>query len=254
MGTCQTLDLVSTPTTSSSTCWKKFRRLGSQPQQNWWKSTVSLILGRPFKLIFRWRSSTTRSATGWTWQKGNTTVISVERPTHGRLHLTSILRSSTRCIICAKQTQWQIMVQDGEGDGDMSRKGTSVIHYDQQFREEVVAFAKTTSRKEAKERYKDFFHAIPPSITCNRFDLSESTIRMWLRKADGLDYRGPSYNRAHADRIRFQGTLQVPPKVSCFTSIPAFFPLGHCPHSWLRIQEFLVDAPEDIKIEPGPSK
>ena len=45
------------------------------------------------------------------------------------------------------------MVQDGEGDGEMSRKGTSVIHYDQQFREEVVAFAKTTSRKEAKERY-----------------------------------------------------------------------------------------------------
>ena len=45
------------------------------------------------------------------------------------------------------------MVQDGEGDGEMSRKGTSVIHYDQQFREEVVAFAKTTSRKEAKEGY-----------------------------------------------------------------------------------------------------
>ena len=46
----------------------------------------------------------------------------------------------------------QQMVQDGEGDGDLSRKGTSVVHYDQQFREEVVAFAKATSRKEAKER------------------------------------------------------------------------------------------------------
>ena len=118
------------------------------------------------------------------------------------------------------------MVQDGEGDGEMSRKGTSVIHYDQQFREEVVAFAKTTSRKEAKERYnKDLLRAIPPSITCYRFDLSESTIRMWLRKADGLDYRGPSYNRAHADRIRFQGTLQVPPKVYCF-SYSCFLFLG----------------------------
>ena len=109
------------------------------------------------------------------------------------------------------------MVQDGEGDGEMSRKGTSVIHYDQQFREEVVAFAKTTSRKEAKERYnQDLIHAIPPSTPCYRFDLSESTIRMWLRKADGLDYRGPSYNRAHADRIRFQGTLQVPLKFLAF--------------------------------------
>ena len=102
------------------------------------------------------------------------------------------------------------MVQDGEGDGEMSRKGTSVIHYDQQFKEEVVAFAKATSRKEAKERLKDLFRTIPAVIPFCRFDLSESTIRMWLRKADGLDYRGPSYNRAHADRVRFQGTLQVP--------------------------------------------
>ena len=106
-----------------------------------------------------------------------------------------------------------MMVQDGEGDGEMSRKGTSVIHYDPQFREEVVAFAKMTSRKEAKERFKDLLRAIPPVIPCCRFDLSESTIRMWLRKADGLDYRGPSYNRAHADRVRFQGTLQVPYKL-----------------------------------------
>ena len=52
----------------------------------------------------------------------------------------------------AKFLQLQLMVQDGEGDGDLSRKGTSVVHYDQQFREEVVAYAKATSRKEAKER------------------------------------------------------------------------------------------------------
>ena len=94
---------------------------------------------------------------------------------------------------------------------------------------------------------KYLLRAIPPPTPCCRFDLSESTIRMWLRKADGLDYRGPSYNRAHADRIRFQGTLQVAaPQVSCFSYIAVF--------SLLWIQEFLVDAPEDIKIEPGPSK
>ena len=114
MGTCQTLDLVSTPTTSSSTCWKKFRRLGSQPQQNWWKSTVSLILGRPFKLIFRWRSSTTRSATGWTWQKENTTAISVGRLTHGRQHLTSTLRNSTRCLYLCQMNE---MTMNGSGWG-----------------------------------------------------------------------------------------------------------------------------------------
>ena len=54
-----------------------------------------------------------------------------------------------------------MMVQDGEGDGEMSRKGTSVIHYDPQFREEVVTFAKNTSRKEAKERCKEPLPAIP---------------------------------------------------------------------------------------------
>ena len=113
-----------------------------------------------------------------------------------------------------KKNATTMMVQDGEGDGEMSRKGTSVIHYDPQFREEVVTFAKNTSRKEAKERCKEPLRAISPFvIPCCRFDLSESTIRMWLRKADGLDYRGPSYNRAHADRVRFQGTLQV----SCFS-------------------------------------
>ena len=59
-----------------------------------------------------------------------------------------------------------MMVQDGEGDGEMSRKGTSVIHYDPQFREEVVAFAKNTSRKEAKERCKEPLRAIARVIPC----------------------------------------------------------------------------------------
>ena len=80
---------------------------------------------------------------------------------------------------------------------------------------------------------------------CYRFDLSESTIRMWLRKSDGLDYRGPSYNRLHSERVPFQGTLQVPLSLFAFVSIP----IGH-----IFSQEFLEEAPEDIKIDPGPSK
>ena len=62
--------------------------------------------------------------------------------------------------LCQIKNATTMMVQDGEGDGEMSRKGTSVIHYDPQFREEVVAFAKNTSRKEAKERCKDLLPAI----------------------------------------------------------------------------------------------
>ena len=56
--------------------------------------------------------------------------------------------------------------------------------------------------------------------SCCRFDLSESTIRMWLRKSDGLDYRGPSYNRLHSDRVPFQGTLQVLLSLFTFLCIP----------------------------------
>ena len=57
--------------------------------------------------------------------------------------------------------------------------------------------------------------------SCCRFDLSESTIRMWLRKSDGLDYRGPSYNRLHSERVPFQGTLQVP--LSLYSDWSHFF-------------------------------
>ena len=95
----------------------------------------------------------------------------------------------------------------------------------------------------------------PPIVSLCRFDLSESTIRMWLRKADGLDYRGPSYNRAHAERIRFQGTLQVH-----LFSLVVLFLFSVCCWSlfhsmmFVDVQEFLDDTPEDIKIEPGPSK
>ena len=86
-------------------------------------------------------------------------------------------------------------------------------------------------------------HSYLTHNSCCRFDLSESTIRMWLRKSDGLNYRGPSYNRLHSDRVPFQGTLQVPFLPFCLLRLITFFS-----------QEFLEEAPEDIKIDPGPSK
>ena len=49
---------------------------------------------------------------------------------------------------------------------------------------------------------------------------------MWLKKADGLDYRGPSYRAPAHEKIRFQGTLQ----------------------------DYLDTTPEDIKIEDEASK
>ena len=44
------------------------------------------------------------------------------------------------------------LLQDGEGDGMKSREGIPVTHYDEQLKEEVVAFAKATSQKEARDR------------------------------------------------------------------------------------------------------
>ena len=43
-------------------------------------------------------------------------------------------------------------LQDGEGDGMKSREGIPVTHYDERLKEEVVAFAKATSQKEARDR------------------------------------------------------------------------------------------------------
>ena len=42
--------------------------------------------------------------------------------------------------------------QDGGGNGVTSREGIPVTHYPEHFKEEVVAFAKATSQKDAKER------------------------------------------------------------------------------------------------------
>merc|ERR550519_1672812 len=91
-----------------------------------------------------------------------------------------------------------------------SREGVSVTHYPEHFKKEVVAYAKATSQKDAKDR----------------FNLPESTVRMWLMKSDGLEYRGSSYSRSSIEKVPFQG----------------------------RLQDFLADAPEDINIEAGPSK
>ena len=59
-----------------------------------------------------------------------------------------------------------------------------------------------------------------------RYNICESTIRMWLKKADWLDYRGPSYRAPPHQKIRFQGTLQ----------------------------DFLDTTPEEIKIDDGSGK
>ena len=45
-----------------------------------------------------------------------------------------------------------VQFQDGKGDGIRSREGISVTHYPDHFKKEVVAFAKATSQKDAKDR------------------------------------------------------------------------------------------------------
>ena len=54
------------------------------------------------------------------------------------------------------KTYWSDL-QDGEGDGMKSREGIPVTHYDEQLKEEVVAFAKATSQKEARDRLSGNF-------------------------------------------------------------------------------------------------
>ena len=49
--------------------------------------------------------------------------------------------------------------QAGEGDGMESRDGISVTHYPEHFKEEVVAFAKATSQKDAKDRLSTDFNS-----------------------------------------------------------------------------------------------
>ena len=54
----------------------------------------------------------------------------------------------------------KIKFQDGEGEGMNSREGISVSHYPEHFKEEVVAFAKATSQKDAKDRLSTFYISI----------------------------------------------------------------------------------------------
>ena len=63
----------------------------------------------------------------------------------------------------------QIKFQDGEGDNLKSREGISVTHYPEHFKEEVVAFAKATSQKDAKDRlpkYLQYFYIFTLAVAC----------------------------------------------------------------------------------------
>ena len=55
-------------------------------------------------------------------------------------------------------------LQAGEGDGMESGEGISVTHYPEHFKEEVVAFAKATSQKDAKDRLSTYFVTFNTSI------------------------------------------------------------------------------------------
>ena len=86
--------------------------------------------------------------------------------------------------------------------------------------------AKKQQKSEISSSVKYDSKLVPGNILTPRYNICESTIRMWLKKADGLDYRGPSYRAPPHEKIRFQGTLQ----------------------------DYLDTTPEDIKIEDGSSK
>ena len=60
-----------------------------------------------------------------------------------------------------------------------SREGIPVTHYDEQLKEEVVAFAKATSQKEARDRLaENFLRFSQTSLGC--FGLSD---QMWSTAA-----------------------------------------------------------------------
>ena len=122
----------------------------------------------------------------------------------------NVAKGGHNCHFCGITFPWKaalerhIVKQHKDGNSLKSREGISGTDYTQQFKQEVVTYAKAMSQKDAKER----------------FNLPVSTVRMWLIKSDGLDYRGPSYSKSPSERL----------------------------------QDFLADAPEDIKIEAGSSK
>ena len=89
----------------------------------------------------------------------------------------NVAKGGHNCHFCGINFPWKaalerhIVKQHKDGDGLKSREGISGTQYTQQFKEEVVAYAKAMSQKDAKER----------------FNLPVSTVQMWLIKSDGLD-------------------------------------------------------------------
>ena len=81
----------------------------------------------------------------------------------------------------------------------LERKTIPVTQHDDSLKTEVVQFALANSRKEAKEKYQ----------------VPESTVRMWIQKSQGLDYRPAGKEKV--------------PKVS--------------------LDNFLLDSNEEIKLE-----
>ena len=164
-------------------------------------------------------------------------------------------RKTPQGISMAIGMQWQLWFRMGRVMVRYQGKGPRWSTTTSNLERRWLPLQRPPPEKRQKRGAKIIQSNSPPIVSLCRFDLSESTIRMWLRKADGLDYRGPSYNRAHAERIRFQGTLQVH-----LFSLVVLFLFSVCCWSLLHsmmfmdVQEFLDDAPEDIKIEPGPSK
>ena len=77
-------------------------------------------------------------------------------------HIEKHHKVQTKLLKADIKIKIKIKLQDGEGDGMKSREGVSVTHYPEHFKEEVVAFAKATSQKDAKDR-------LPNISLCSRF-------------------------------------------------------------------------------------
>ena len=142
-------------------------------------------------------------------------------------------RKTPQGISMAIGMQWQLWFRMGRVMVRYQGKGPRWSTTTSNLERRWLPLQRPPPEKRQKRGAKIIQSNSPPIVSLCRFDLSESTIRMWLRKADGLDYRGPSYNRAHAERIRFQGTLQVHLFSSSWSSCSCFLSVvGHCFIPW----------------------